>query len=333
MKRVLMIGTGGTIASEMTTEGYAPELTAEKLLGYVPDISGLCHVDCRQIFNLDSTNLTPRHWVQMARTIQENYNDYDGFVISHGTDTMAYSAAALSYLIQNSPKPIIFTGSQKPIGSETTDSKTNLRDSFICASSDRLSGVMIVFNGKVIMGTRARKTHSKSFQAFSSINYPFIAVLQDGILMQYIDTKPEGDPVFYDRLDTKVGLVKMIPGTNVELVSYMLERNDALIIESFGVGGLPSYEGGDFYSAIEAAVEQGKTVLVTTQVQHEGSDLTVYHVGHRLKKALNILEAYDMTTEAAVAKLMWVLGQSKDPARIRELFYRPVAHDILSTIK
>ena len=333
MKRVLMIGTGGTIASEMTTEGYAPELTAEKLLGYVPDISGLCHVDCRQIFNLDSTNLTPRHWVQMARTIQENYDDYDGFVISHGTDTMAYSAAALSYLIQNSPKPIIFTGSQKPIGSETTDSKTNLRDSFICASSDRLSGVMIVFNGKVIMGTRARKTHSKSFQAFSSINYPFIAVLQDGILMQYIDTKPEGDPVFYDRLDTKVGLVKMIPGTNVELVSYMLERNDALIIESFGVGGLPSYEGGDFYSAIEAAVEQGKTVLVTTQVQNEGSDLTVYHVGHRLKKALNILEAYDMTTEAAVAKLMWVLGQSKDPARIRELFYTPVAHDILSTIK
>lgn len=333
MKRVLMIGTGGTIASEMTEKGYAPELTADKLLSYVPDISGICRVDCRQIFNLDSTNLTPAHWVEMARTIRENYSDYDGFVISHGTDTMAYSAAALSYLIQNSPKPIILTGSQKPIGSETTDSKTNLRDSFICAASGRLSGVLIVFNGKVIMGTRARKTHSKSFQAFSSINYPFIAVLQDGILMQYIDTKPDQDPVFYDRLNTRVGLVKMIPGTDPNLISYMLEHNDALLIESFGVGGLPNYEGADFYSIIKEAVRKGKTVLVTTQVQHEGSDLTVYRVGHRLKKELSILEAYDMTTEAAVAKLMWVLGQSDDPERIRELFYRPVAHDILSTMK
>ena len=331
MKRVLMIGTGGTIASEMTEEGYAPELTAEKLLSYVPDISGICRVTCRQLFSLDSTNLTPEHWVEMARTIRDHYNDYDGFVISHGTDTMAYSAAALSYLIQDADKPIILTGSQKPIGSESTDSKTNLRDSFICAASDTLSGVLIVFNGKVIMGTRARKTHSKSFQAFSSINYPFVAVLQDGILMQYIHTKSDKKPTFYDRLDTRVGLVKMIPGTDVSLISYMLDHHDALIIESFGVGGLPSYDGKDFYSVIEAAVEKGKTVLVTTQVQHEGSDLTVYHVGHRLKKSLKVLEAYDMTTEAAVAKLMWVLGQSRDPEQIRALFYKPVAFDILSS--
>ncbi len=330
MKEILMIGTGGTIASEMTPEGYAPELTSEQLLNYVPDISDFCSVTCTQVCNLDSTNITPDIWLDIAETIHRNYDRYDGFVIAHGTDTMAYSAAAMSYLVQNSPKPIIFTGSQKPINSETTDSKTNLRDSFICASADTLSGVFIVFNGKVILGTRARKTHSKSFQAFSSINYPFVAVLQDGYLLQYIDSPRPAAPVFYESLDRKVGLVKMIPGTDIGLISYMLEHNDALIIESFGVGGLPSYEGSDFYSVIESAVKNGKTVLMTTQVQHEGSDLAVYNVGHRLKNTLNLLEAYDMTTEAAVAKLMWVLGQTKDGDKIRELFYTPIAHDILN---
>ena len=220
MKEILMIGTGGTIASEMTPEGYAPELTSEQLLNYVPDISDFCSVTCTQVCNLDSTNITPDIWLDIAETIHRNYDRYDGFVIAHGTDTMAYSAAAMSYLVQNSPKPIIFTGSQKPINSETTDSKTNLRDSFICASADTLSGVFIVFNGKVILGTRARKTHSKSFQAFSSINYPFVAVLQDGYLLQYIDSPRPAAPVFYESLDRKVGLVKMIPGTDIGLICW-----------------------------------------------------------------------------------------------------------------
>jgi len=330
MKKILMIGTGGTIASEMTPEGYAPELSTQQLLRYVPDISDVCDVTCVQVCSLDSTNITPDHWLLMAQAVRENYDAFDGFVIVHGTDTMAYSAAALSYLIQCSPKPIVFTGSQKPISFESTDSKTNLRDAFVCAASETLSGVMIVFNGKVILGTRARKTHSKSFQAFSSINYPFLAVLQDGYLLQYIETPRDRAPVFYDRLNKRVGLVKMIPGTDAGLLSYVLEHNDAVIIESFGVGGLPSSGEDDCYAVVEAAVARGKTVLMTTQVQHEGSDLAVYHVGHRLKHTLSLLEAYDMTTEAAVAKLMWALGQTRDPAEVRRLFYTPIAHDILN---
>jgi L-asparaginase len=132
-KRIMFIGTGGTIASEMTEEGLLPGLEPSQLLRYVPEVATLCDTGCVQLFNLDSTNIGPEHWLAMARTIRENYGNYDGFVISHGTDTMAYTAAALSYLVQGSPKPIILTGAQKPIGFDTTDSKVNLKDSFLSA--------------------------------------------------------------------------------------------------------------------------------------------------------------------------------------------------------
>lgn len=160
MKKVLMLGTGGTIASEVTPSGLAPALTSAELLRCVPEISSLCSVTCEELFSIDSTNVTPAHWLTIARAIRAHYEEYDGFVIAHGTDTMAYTAAALSYLIQYSPKPIILTGAQKPIVFENTDSKTNLADAFRCAVSD-LCGVMIVFNGRVILGTRARKDQNR----------------------------------------------------------------------------------------------------------------------------------------------------------------------------
>ena len=328
MKHILMIGTGGTIASEMSPDGLTPELSSEQLLAAVPRIGELCEVDCLQLYSLDSTSLRPAHWQELARAIRERYDDYDGFVVSHGTDTMAYTAAALSYLIQGSPKPIVLTGAQKPIWFDGTDSKRNLTDAFLYACRG-CGGVQIVFNGKVILGTRARKTFSKSFQAFSSVNFPDLAVLQDERLLQYIRCESLERPVFYDRLDPHVGLLKLIPGVEDELAAFMLERYDGLIIESFGVGGLPDYEGGRLDAILRGAVARGKIVVMTTQVPNEGSDLTVYHVGGRLKSSMNLLEAYDMTTEAAVAKLMWILGQTRGFAEAERLFYTPVARDIL----
>ena len=326
MKNILMIGTGGTIASEMTPEGLTPELDPRQLLSFIPRIADLCHVDCRQLYNLDSTNLRPENWLGVARCIRENYDRYDGFVISHGTDTMAYTAAALSYLVQGSRKPIVLTGAQKPIWFDSTDSKRNLTDAFLYACRG-CGGVQIVFNGKVILGTRARKTCSKSFQAFSSVNYPDLAVIQDEHLLQYIRCEERQEPLFYDTLCPRVGLLKLIPGADSEQLRFMLERCDGVIIESFGVGGLPEY--GGFYEIIRRGVEQGKIVVMTTQVPNEGSDLTVYHVGGHLKNTLQVLEAYDMTTEAAAAKLMWILGQTHDFAEVERLFYTPVARDIL----
>jgi len=326
MKKILLIGTGGTIASDVTSGGLAPELTTEQLLSHIPAISSICDVDCIQLLSLDSTNMVPEHWLMMARCLREHYARYDGFVITHGTDTMAYTAAALSYLVQSSPKPIVLTGAQKPIGFDSTDSKINLIDAFRCASED-LPGVSIVFNNKVILGTRARKTRSKSFQAFDSINYPNLGVLRDGVLLRYIRQDCGAAPVFYDTLNTKVALMKLVPGVDRSQADFLLERNDALVIESFGVGGLP--EQGGFYDCVRAWMEKGKLVVVTTQVPSEGSDLGVYHVGHRLKNDLGVLEAFDMTTEAVVAKLMWILGQTHDHLWAERLFYTPVAKDIL----
>ena len=152
MKRILLLGTGGTIACKRTSQGLMPLLSSEEILSFVPDSRTFCSIDSIQVLNIDSTNIQPCHWLAVEKAIEENYGQYDGFVITHGTDTMAYTAAALSYLIQYSPKPIILTGAQKPIVFENTDSKTNLADAFRCAVSD-LRGVMIVFNGRVILGT------------------------------------------------------------------------------------------------------------------------------------------------------------------------------------
>ena len=326
MKRILLIGTGGTIASDVTQTGLAPELSTHQLLSYIPAVADICEVDCLQLLSLDSTDMAPMHWLMMTRCIREHFDRYDGFVITHGTDTMAYTAAALSYLIQGSPKPIILTGAQKPIGFDSTDSKTNLLDAIRCASED-LPGVSIVFNGQVILGTRARKTRSKSFQAFSSINYPILGVLHDGKLLRYIRQPSLEAPIFYDNLNTRVSLMKLVPGVDRAQADFLLERSDALVIESFGVGGLPS--AGGFYECLQHWMDLGKLVVLTTQVPNEGSDVGVYHVGYHLKSDLRVMEAYDMSTEAVVAKMMWILGQTKDRTEAERLFYAPVACDIL----
>ncbi len=329
MKKMLMIGTGGTIASKATDSGLQPQMDLSEILSYVPEVFQLCQVDTYQLCNIDSTNMSPKIWVSLAATIENNYNSYDGFVICHGTDTMAYTAAALSYMVPDSPKPIVITGAQRPINREVTDSKTNLLDSFLYAASDTACGVQIVFNGKVILGTRARKTHSKSFQAFSSINYPYLAIIQDKHLIQYIHQPKKDTPVFYHKLNPKVCLFKLTPGVDSDILGYMLEKNDAVIIESYGVGGIPSSPENRYFDIIQDGTRKGKTLVMTTQVPNEGSDMAVYMVGNELKSQVRIMEAYDMTSEAVVCKLMWILGQTKDPEEIQRLFYTTVSNDFL----
>lgn len=327
-KKILFIGMGGTIASEITEDGLKPELTPDALLQKVPGIAKLCDVHSIELTSLDSTNITPMHWLMAANTIEENYDMYDGFVISHGTDTMAFTAAGLSYLVQNSHKPIIITGAQNPISFENTDSKVNLYDAFVCATSDTLAGVFIVFNGELILGTRARKTRTKNYRAFSSINYPFIATLQNGQVVQYIDTPKTGTPTFYHEMNESVGLLKMIPAMDHDVLEFMLQKKDAVIIESFGVGGMPSYDDNVFHNLLLEYSDKGKIIVMTTQVQEEGSDIGVYSVGKSLKNRKNILEAYDMTTECVLAKLMLILAQKDDFTSIKDAFYTPIAKDI-----
>ncbi len=330
-KKVLLIGTGGTIASQKSDEGLKPSLSSAQLLDYVPAILEFAEVSTIELFNIDSTNMHPKHWLAMAECIKNNYSKYDGFVICHGTDTMAYTAAALSYLIQNSKKPVVVTGAQKPIDMDVTDAKTNLYDSILFAASEKAYSVNIVFDGKVISGTRARKERTKSYNAFSSINFPYLAVIQDGRIFFYIDDKKHRNEEvkFYSKLNTKIGLLKLIPSMDAQLLKFMALNYDAIIIESFGVGGLPSYEAVDFKAAISDLTKLGKIVVMSTQVPLEGSHMSVYAVGKNIKEEFALLENFDMTLEAAVAKLMWILAITKEPHLVREMFYTVINRDIL----
>lgn len=327
MKNILMIATGGTIASRETGAGLAPQITSDALLQQVPGLSELCRVDTVQLMNLDSTNINSRHWLAMAGCVRQNYDAYDGFVLTHGTDTMAYTAAALSYLIQDNAKPVVITGSQKSIFNPDTDARENLRDAFLYASDDGACGVHIVFDHKVILGTRARKTRTKSYNAFSSIDYPETAIIRNQKLVYYLQERAAGPVRFYDAMDPGVFVLKLIPGTAAGIFSYLKQHYKALVIESFGVGGLPCYGDESFYHAVRNWIESGRVIVMTTQVPHEGSDMEVYQVGQRAKKELGLIEAYGMTSEAVVTKLMWILGQTQDSAEIRRLFEMPVQKD------
>lgn len=326
-KKILMIGTGGTISSRNEGQGLSPGMPADDLMRFCPDIMGLCDVDCIQPVFLDSTNIRPGHWIKLADTVQRYYDDYDGFVITHGTDTMAYTASGLSYLLQNLRKPVVLTGSQKPIDEPGSDAIRNLTDAFICACDDESHDVMIVFFGAVIAGTRARKNFSRSYAAFGSINFPEIAKVVNGKVIHYISEEVAGRPAFYDYLNPNVGVLKFVPGLRTEILQSLIEQYDGLVIESFGVGGLPEYS--DYYEQIKHASECGKLIVMTTQVANEGSDLSVYRVGTQIKNNLKVLEAHDMTTESAFAKLMWILGLTTDFDEAQKYFYTTVNHDIL----
>lgn len=329
MKKILMIATGGTIASKATSDGLAPEMDSSGLLSYVPEIKKFCDVDSVQIFNIDSTNITPEHWLKIAATIRENYERYDGFVVCHGTDTMAYTAAVLSYMVQHSPKPIVLTGSQKPIDKEDTDARINLRDSFLYASSDKASDVVIVFQGKVIAGTRARKIRTKSFNAFDSVDFPELARIRDGKIISYIAAPKRETAEFYSCLNRRVGLISLTPGMDCAILDVYFKYNDAVVLSGYGTGGIPEGEYYGFYDVIEKWENKGKTLVVTTQVQSEGSDMSIYRVGRGLKERFSLLESYDMTYESILAKLMWILGETKNPEKIREMFYKSINYDLI----
>lgn len=350
MKHILLIATGGTIASAEDGNGLSPALTGEELARSVPEIEGLCELDIVQPMNIDSTNMRPVDWLRIAEVIRENYDAHDGFVVLHGTDTMSYTAAALSYLIQDSPKPIVLTGSQQPMGNPFTDAKINLYQSLVYAVSDRSRDVSIVFGGYAIAGTRARKQRTMSFNAFNSINYPVLAYLrQDKIIcsgsVAVSAGLAEGDcagggaarsadgaldePRFYTELNSRVCALKLTPGLTPDIFRLLKPDYDAVILETFGMGGVPERgaDGASYQEAIFDWVDSGRTVVMTTQVPEEGLDLGVYEVGRAYAEHPGILKGGDMTTEALVAKTMWALGQTRDADELQCLFYRPINHD------
>ena len=296
----------------------------------MPEIESFCDVVTTQIMNIDSSNIQPENWLLISRTIRDQYDLFDGFVITHGTDTMAYTTSALSYLIQNPRKPIVLTGSQKPIHQGDSDGRRNILDAFWFCAQPEISGIYLCFGGRAFVGTRASKVKSKSYDAFESINFPVAAYIhyRQPVPRIHLDRSVNRAVEFFDEIDPSVFLLKLIPGMEPEILEYVGQRYNAIVLESYGLGGVPFADRRNFLKQVELLAAHGKILAVATQVKTEGSDLSVYEVGVRAAKRVPLLQSMDMTIEAVVAKLMWILAKTRDFKEVEKLFYTPVNEDI-----
>lgn len=327
MKKILLLSTGGTIASVQGEYGLAPVLSSEQLISYLPQEAQDFTVVSKRVMSIDSTNMQPEFWIPIAEAVYENYHQYEGFVITHGTDTMAFTSAALCYMLQNLRKPIVLTGSQVPISFRDTDAKRNLIDAFRFACED-VGGVFVVFDGKVITGTRAVKLRTKSYAAFASVNHPYVAFVE-GKRVTY-HCKPSVSQDKNITLDTSlcpdVFLLRLFPGMKPEIFDCLKQLYKGIVIETFGSGGVP-FQGRDLLSKIKECIDAGVAVVIATQCLEEGEDLYLYEVGRKVAQNMVILSG-DMNSEAIVPKLMWALGKTEDLHEIKRIMETTIAADI-----
>ena len=326
---ILLIYTGGTIGmkEDPAVQALKP-FNFSQILEEVPELGKFAYRIDSYTFDplIDSSDVEPSLWLSLAELIEERYDSYDGFVILHGTDTMAYSASALSFMIEGLTKPIIFTGSQLPIGAPRTDGKENLISSVEIAAAKDSEGhaivpeVCIYFDTVLIRGNRASKTNSDNFRAFRSPNFPPLA--EAGINIRYntgLIRRPEDwsrRPVFHKTLDTRVSILKMHPGITPQIVRTIICGQDtrAVIIETYGAGNAPSKEW--FLSIVQDASSMGKILLNVTQCQAGSVNMDIYATGKCLKDA-GVMNGYDSTTESALGKLFHLLGLHNDNCDVK----------------
>lgn len=329
MKRLLLLTTGGTIASLPTEGGLAPGLAGEDLARLLPSgVEEHYMVSIRDVLHLDSSNIQPEEWQVIAREIYHNREEYDGIVITHGTDTMAYTASVLSFMLQGIRIPVVLTGSQLPITHPLTDGIENLRTALAMAASGT-AGVFLAFNRKVMLGCRSVKTRTTDFDAFESVNWPLAAAVDGKGLQIHPGAIPaaEGPCVLRDKLCDKVFLIKLTPGLDPEIFDMLLQMHyRGIVIEAFGAGGL-HFIRRDLAAKLHTAAQAGIAVVVCSQCLYEPSDFSLYQVGQKIL-AGGVIPGRDMTTEAAVTKLMWILGQTEDRAEIRRCFDRSLAGEV-----
>jgi L-asparaginase len=322
---VLLIATGGTIASVSTAEGLAPALTAKELLRFAALPENMA-VDCLDLYNMDSSNIQPEEWLGIAAAVHGAIATHDAVIITHGTDTMAYTASMLSFLLQNPPIPVILTGSQLPILGPDSDGRLNLSDALLAAAGQK-GGVTICFGGAVIKGCRAVKTRTSSLKAFESINYPYLGTVANG---RYYALTPEteAEPFrYYDTLEPAVALIKLIPGTSPALLESVISCGiKGLVVEAFGLGGVHNFRR-DHAESIRKIIKSGLPVVLSTQCLYESSTPDIYAISRPLMEA-GVIPAHDMTREAAVTKLMWVLAQTTEPAEIGRLMRTDLCGEI-----
>jgi L-asparaginase len=333
--KVLIIYTGGTLGMvyDPKTESLIP-FKVDQIVENIPELNRLDLEICFLAFHkpLDSSNVSPKIWLELVDIIQRNYDDFQGFVILHGTDTMAYSASALSFMIQNLKKPIVFTGSQLPIGLPRTDARENLITAIQIAGATLEHRVMvpevcIYFNGRLLRGNRAKKKESSQFDAFDSENFPHLAEIGVNIdynLQNILSPDLLVPTIFYSQMETNVGILKLFPGITEAFVTHFFSQKElkGVVMETYGSGNAPTERW--FLVLLEKAIARGVVVLNVSQCTGGRVIMGKYETSETLKK-IGVISGADLTLEAAITKLIIALPIKNNPKSIKNLLETPWA--------
>ncbi len=325
-KNILLLTTGGTIAAAPGSQGLEPR-PAEIMQREIQQLKTYYRITVEDVMCLDSSNIRPEEWQKIARRIYEKQEQFDGIVVSHGTDTMAYTASAVTFMLPGVQIPVVFTGAQLPLTDELSDGPDNLRSAFAMATSGA-AGVFLAFDRRIMLGCRAVKVRAADFAAFESVNSRYAGIIssQGLVLDARVLPRMRKAPALMDNISDRVFLLKLTPGLDSAIFKALVSMGyKGIVIEAFGLGGINVLGAG--LSGIREAIDAGVSVVVTTQCLYDSSDLRVYQVGHQLLE-LGVIQGWDMTSEAAMTKLMWALGQGMSQEEISVLFKKSLAGEI-----